>query len=201
MGLDDQREIVETAMENGLSQRRVCKITGFNRSGVRYENKEQSEFSKTVEQETIGLAKLCRIGYQKVHELLKKLGFDVNHKRVANIWKKLNLGLLKKKKRKKTKVPFTRPHKAEHLNDVWCYDFLFTKTEHGEVLKIFAVLDEYSRECLAIKVDRKINSLKVMDILKKIIETRGKPKHLRSDNGPEFIALKLREWARENGIL
>jgi putative transposase len=134
------------------------------------------------------------------NSILKRLGYPTGKTRVFNIWQRNNLAQPRKKRRKKTKIPYVRPCSATKLNMVWCYDFLFVQTEHGELLKIFAVLDEYSRECLAIYVDRKINSDGVKKVLAKIVEKRGVPEYVRSDNGPEFISKNLRLWLSKNGI-
>jgi len=124
MGLKDKKEIVEFSMNRGMSQRKVCEITSFNRSGLRYENKGKSEFDKRIEEETVRLAKdIQSYGYKRITKLLRRLGFEINKKRIQNIWQRFKLTLPRKKKRKKTKMPYTRPHTATKLNDVWCYDF------------------------------------------------------------------------------
>jgi len=132
--------------------------------------------------------------------LLRRLGYPTGKTRVFNIWKRNGLSQPVRKKRKKTRFPFVRPCSATGVNDVWCYDFLFVQTEHGETLKIFAVLDEYSRECLAIYVDGKINSEVVKKVLEAIVKERRAPTYVRSDNGPEFISKNLRTWLNKQGI-
>jgi len=199
--LSEQREVVGIGMEHGLSERQVCRVMGFNRSSVRYVLKGLSELTIKVEEMAIELARDHQgNGYKMITSILRRLGYPTGKTRVFNIWQRNGLALPVRKKRKRTQFPFVRPCKATKLNEVWCYDFLFVQTEHGETLKIFAVLDEYSRECLAIYVDRKINSEKVKQVLQRIIEKRGKPTYVRSDNGPEFISKNLREWLSKRGI-
>jgi len=168
---------------------------------MRYKSTGLSELTRRVEAKTIELARSYQSrGYKGITTLLQRLGYPTGSTRVLNIWQRNGLALPVRRKRKKTKLPYVRPCKATKLNDVWCYDFLFVQTEHKETLKIFAVLDEYSRECLAIYVDRKINSEGVKQVLKRVVEQRGKPKYVRSDNGPEFISKNLRMWLAKQGI-
>ena len=188
-------------MARGLSERRACDVMGFNRSSVRYAPRGLSDLTVRVEAKTIELAKDHQAnGYKMITTLLRRLGYPTGKTRVFNIWQRNGLSLPVRKKRKKTLFPFVRPCQATKLNEVWCYDFLFVQTEHGETLKIFAVLDEYSRECLAIYVNRKINSEGVKQVLARIVEKRGSPTYVRSDNGPEFIAKNLRQWLSQQGI-
>ena len=92
-----------------------------------------------------------------------------------------------------------RPNPAQQVNDVWTYDFIFDKTVVGETLKMLVILDEYSRKCLDIYVGYKLNSDDVRNVLEGLINVYGKPKHIRSDNGPEFISKNLRKWfVKEN---
>ncbi|MFC1588183.1 IS3 family transposase [Planctomycetota bacterium] len=188
-------------IEHGLSERKACDVMGFNRSSVRYAPKGLSEFTLMIEEKAVELARDHQgNGYKMITSLLRRLGYPTGKTRIFNIWQRNGLALPVRKKRKKTQFPFVRPCKARTLNEVWCYDFLFVQTEHKETLKIFVMLDEYSRECLAIYVDRKIDSEKVKQVLKKIVENRGKPKYVRSDNGPEFISKNLRKWLSKQGI-
>jgi putative transposase len=201
LGLKDHREIIKTGMKLGLSERRACQVLNINRSSVRYHTKGLSKFTLAVEKKTIELAKAHQVdGYKMITDYLRRLGYPTGRTRVWNIWQRNGLSLPIRRKRKKTRIPHVRPCKATKINEVWCYDFLFVQTEHGETLKIFAVLDEYSRECLAIYVNRKINSENVKEVLAQIIEKRGKPDFVRSDNGPEFISKNLRQWLGKRGI-
>ena len=182
-------------MEAGISQRQACEIMGFNRSSIRYSPTGLSAFTLKVEAKAIELARKHQAnGYKMITAMLRRLGYPTGKTRVFNIWRRNGLALPVRKKRKRTKFPYVRPCSTTQLNEVWCYDFLFARTEHGETLKIFVVLDEYSRECLAIYVDRKINSNGVKKVLNKLVRKRGAPAYVRSDNGPEFISRNLRAW-------
>jgi len=187
-------------LEEHISERRACEIIGFNRSSIRYKEKN-SEWKTRIVNKILDVAHTYNCyGYKKITQLLKRLGYVVNKKRVFNVWQDHELALYRKKKRKRTTAPWERPHKATAVDEVWCYDFLFVRTEHGETLKILVVLDEFSRECLGIKVDRKLKSKDVVATLEEIMQKRKKPKYVRSDNGPEFIAKALRKWLGKHGI-
>ncbi len=138
-----------------------------------------------------------RYGYRRITALLKTEGWEVNVKRVARIWRQEGL-----------KVPQKQPKRGrlwlndgscirlrpEYKHHVWAYDFVFDRTHDGKTLKLMTVVDEYSRECLAVEVARKLNSRDVLRVLAKLMLRHGIPGHIRSDNGPEFIAKAVREW-------
>ena len=180
-----------------LSERRACRIFDQYVSTQRYE-KKKSDFDQQVRQRTVELAsKYGRYGYRRVTALLNREGFNVNHKRVYRIWRKEGL-----------KVPEKQPkrsrlwlndgscirHRPTFKNHVWSYDFVMCRTEDGRAFRILNVIDEFTRECVGCLVQRKINSFDVLEFLAKQFLIRGQPKFIRSDNGPEFIAEKLREW-------
>ena len=138
-----------------------------------------------------------RYGYRRVTALLNQAGWDVNHKRVERIWRREGL-----------KVPQKQPKKGrlwlndgscirlrpERPNHVWSYDFVHDRTDDGRVYRTLNIIDEFTREALAIRVDRKLNFLDVVDALTDLFILRGPPAFIRSDNGPEFIAQKVRDW-------
>ena len=138
-----------------------------------------------------------RYGYRRVTALLRAEGWEVNHKRVERIWREEGL-----------KVPRRQPKRARlwlndgscirlrptHRGSVWSYDFTAARTHDGRSLKLLTVLDEYTRECLAIVVERKLRSDDVLHCLTKLFARHGAPEHLRSDNGPEFTARAVRQW-------
>lgn len=147
--------------------------------------------------------KYGRYGYLRISALLRAEGWHVNHKRVYRIWRREGLKVPSKQPKRKRlwlndgSCIRLRPQFTDH---VWSYDFVFERTEDGRVIKMLNIIDEFSRECLAIHVDRKINSQKVLATLYKLFLTRGTPKYIRSDNGPEFIAEKLRVWLKRINV-
>ena len=138
-----------------------------------------------------------RYGYRRITALLRQSGWVVNKKRVERIWRREGL-----------KVPRRQPKKSrlwlndgscirlrpERVNHVWAYDFVEDRTHDGRKLRMLCVVDEFSREALAIRVDRRLNSWQVIETLAELMLERGTPSHIRSDNGPEFVARAVREW-------
>ena len=144
-----------------------------------------------------------RYGYRQITNLLRIDGWSVNHKRVERIWRQEGL-----------KVPKRQPKRGRlwlndgscirlrplHKNHVWSYDFVSTRTHDGRVLKLLTVLDEYTRQCLAIKVGRRTRAHDVLEVLADLFTRYGPPQHLRSDNGPEFTAHLIRQWLARLGV-
>ena len=154
--------------------------------------------------EIIRLAgKYGRYGYRRITALLKQDGFRVNHKRVERIWRQEGL-----------KVPEKQPKRGRlwcnegscirlrptYKNHVWSYDFVSERTHDGRAIKILTVIDEFSRECLAIVVERSLRSDDVLDCLGELFVKHGLPEHIRSDNGPEFTAKVIRCWLKRLGV-
>jgi putative transposase len=147
--------------------------------------------------------KYGRYGYRRITAMLKDKGWHVNHKRVERIWRKEGL-----------KVPRKQPKRGrlwlndgscirlrpEYQNHVWSYDFMIDRTADGRAFKILNIIDEYTRECLAIVVKRRITSQDVIDRLFQLFIFRGIPGHIRSDNGPEFTARAVRKWLARLGV-
>lgn len=189
--------------ELGVSERRACRALGQSRATQRHE-REISEDELRLTGRIIELA--CaygRYGYRRVTVLLRRDGWWVNHKRVERIWRQEGL-----------KVPRRQPKRrrlwwndgscvrlrAEHANHVWSYDFVHDRTHDGRSLRFLTIVDEYTRECLAIDVGRRMTSDDVLDRLSELFVSRGTPRYLRSDNGPEFTAKAVREWLARVGV-
>jgi putative transposase len=135
-----------------------------------------------------------RYGYRMVTGLLNNAGWCVNHKRVERIWRREGLKVPQKQKKKGTALAerrLLRPARPERPNHVWSYDFVQDRTADGRVYRTLNIIDEYTREALMIRVDRKLNSTDVLDALTDLFILRGPPEYIRSDNGPEFIAQKV----------
>ncbi len=144
-----------------------------------------------------------RYGYRRITALLRREGWRVNAKRVARIWRREGL-----------KVPRKQPkrgrlwladgscvrRRAAHRNHVWSYDFVFERTHDGRPLRMLTIVDEYSRECLAIDVARRLGSEDVLERLADLFVERGTPEFIRSDNGAEFTATAVREWLARLGV-
>ncbi len=143
-----------------------------------------------------------RYGYKRITALLRADGWRVNHKRVARIWRREGL-----------KVPQKQPKRGrlwlndgscirlrpQYRNHVWAYDFVQDRTRDGRKFRMLTVIDEFSRECLAIEVNRRLNSQDVLAVLGELMVRHGVPDHIRSDNGSEFTATAVREWIAKVG--
>ena len=141
-----------------------------------------------------------RYGYRRITILLRREGRKINRKRVHRIWKSEGLGLPRRRPKRYRVGPRGEiVNKAEYPNHVWSYDFLEDRTERGSKLRILVIIDEYTRECLSIKVAPSIPALVVLGILEWLFMVRGAPKFIRSDNGPEFIAKVICRWLKDNG--
>jgi len=174
------------------------------RSTQRYRAKEVSTDEKRLVVRLHELARRYpRYGYRMMTAKLRQEGWHVNAKRVYRLWRKEGLKV-PKKTRKKPRLGHSGNscvrRRAEHRDHVWCWDFIHDRTTSGKPLKWLAITDEYTRECLALEVDRSITAEKVVDVLVNLFMTRGVPRHIRSDNGPEFIAKAIGEHAWRTGL-
>jgi len=169
----------------------------------RYESK-QPDKDKALTADILRLArKHKRYGYRMITAKLLQEGWKVNHKRVQRIWRKEALQVPQRRKWKKSQGSSENScsaKKAEYMNQVWTYDFISDQTEDGRSLKFLTVVDEYTRESLTIEVARSIKSKDVIDVLEYLFAVRGAPAHLRSDNGPEFIADPIKKWLATESV-
>lgn len=181
-------------------ERQGCELVGVSRSVARYEPQEREGEADLRSRIRELSRRHKRYGYRFVTELLRREGQIVNHKRVYRLWKEEGLALPRKRpKRRRAGETVEVVNKATYRDHVWTYDFVEDRTDKGNKLRMLNVMDEYTRECLAIRVERSIDSFKVMDTLNWLFLTRGVPAHIRSDNGPEFIAKTLKDWLAESG--
>jgi len=186
----------------GVPERRACRVLGQHRSTQRKPpSPPDDEAGLTAD--IIALAtRYGRYGYRRITALLRHAGWQVNRKRVERIWRREGL-----------KVPHKQPRKGrlwlndgscvrlrpERPNHVWSYDFVEDRTHNGRKYRMLNIVDEFTRECLAIRVKRRLNSIDVIDLLSDLFVLRGVPGHIRSDNGPEFVAVAVRAWVAAVG--
>lgn len=183
----------------GLSERRACRIAGQNRSTQRYcpqvapdDDALRARLHKVSEGHP-------RWGYRRAHAHLLSEGFSVNRKRVQRIWREEGLRVPRKaKKRRRLGISTAAADrlKAAYPDHVWALDFQHDATEDGRELKFLNVVDEFTREALAIEVDRSIDAEETVRVLERLAAKRGTPANIRADNGPELTAAVLREWCR-----
>jgi putative transposase len=185
-----------------LSQRRVCKALGVARSLVRYEPRLPAKDGGLVARMHELAKQHPRYGYRRVAALLRAEGWRVNDKRVRRLWRQQGLKIprrVKKKRRLGHAGNGCTRRRATRMNEVWSYDFIFDQTADGRPLKILPIVDEFTGECLVMLVGRSLAARDVIKALAKAASQRGMPEHLRSDNGPEFIALAVKRWLQEVG--
>jgi len=199
-----RREAVDQSQAAlAVSQRRACQVIGQPRSTQRYVAQERDDEKPLVRRILALVQRHPRYGYRRIWALLRAEGHRVNVKRIYRLWRKEGLRV-PQKQRKRRRLGCSANgivrHRAAHRNHVWCYDFVSDQTADGRTLKMLTVEDEYTRECLAIEVARSITSRDVIKVLRYLFEVRGAPAHLRSDNGPEFIARAIRQWLGEHGV-
>ena len=187
----------------GVSERRACKVLDQPRSTQRRREKSLDGDLPLVRQLKELAARFPRWGTPMMTSFINKSGPPVNHKRIERLWRKEGMQVPKKARKRRrlgTSENGVTRRSATEANEVWSYDFVFDRTEDGRRLKILTVVDEHSRECLAIEVGRRFTSNDVIDVLTGLMIERGTPRFIRSDNGPEFIARRLRRWLVQHGV-
>jgi transposase InsO family protein len=194
--------VVHAVQKRGMTQRAACRLVGQHRTTQRRETLVPGDEPALLGDMRRLSTAHPRFGYRRIHQLLLREGWRVNHKRVQRLWRRE--GMRVPRRRVKRRPPGNSANscslrKAESKDHVWTYDFLFERTEDGRQVKILAVVDEYTRECLCMHVARSITADDVIGILAAIMVERGAPAHIRSDNGPEFIATAIREWLQAIG--
>jgi len=196
--------VLQISQQLAVSERRACKVLGQARATQRRNLSPPSD-EKQLTDDIITLAtRYGRYGYRRITALLNnEYGWRVNHKRVERIWRKEGLKVPKKQPKRNRlwlndgSCIRLRPEYKDH---VWSYDFMIDRTANGRAFKILNIIDEYTRECLAILVKRHITSQDVIDQLFELIIFRGIPGYIRSDNGPEFTAKAVRRWLSRVGV-
>ena len=182
-----------------IPERRVAALVGLSRSGLRYRVRPKPQDHLAERVKALSLEH-PRYGQPRIWALLRRSGIVVNHKALARLWQKFGLQLTRRRKRKKVLPGASVPCKAEHPNHVWTYDFVFEWSLAGTQLKFLTLEDEYTRESLAIEVGTTFRALRVREVLAQVIAERGAPGFIRSDNGPEFIAMEVSLWLVDQGI-
>jgi transposase InsO family protein len=199
--VEDRRRAVQVVVNWKVSERRACQLVGLARSTFRYQARPRP-YEDWLREKLRAMAQAePSYGYRFQWALLVAEGHKINVKRIERLWKQEGLTLPRRKKRYKAVGPKgevkLRPH---YKNQVWSYDFAFDGIVDGKPLKILAIIDEYTRELLALQAARSIRSSHVVKALEGLIKTRGTPEFVRSDNGPEFIANRVRLWMAQERI-
>lgn len=185
------------------SQRETCRVIGQPRSTQRYVARKRDDEALIVRRMHELVRTHPRFGYRRIWALLRSEGFEVNRKRIWRLWKREGFKVPQKhgkKRRLGCSANGIVRHRAQHRDHVWAWDFIHDRDRANRPLKWFTLIDEYTRECLALEVERSMTSLDVIDVLAQVLLIRGAPKHIRSDNGPEFIAIAMRTYLETAGV-
>lgn len=185
--------------ERGVPTERGCALVGLMKSSFYYKQVPGRDDELIGElKEIAGNQK--RYGYRRAWVVLRRRGQRVNRKRVERLWRKAGLSLPNRRRRRRRRKGSGVPLEARYPRHVWTYDFMLDATEDGRLLRVLTLVDEFTRECFAIRMDRRMPARAVLEILEEVFAEHGAPEFLRSDNGPEFIAELIQAWLVEQQI-
>jgi putative transposase len=192
-----RREAVQLLVARGLSQRRACVLLQLQRSTFGYQARPKSNAELTTQVDELA-RRHPRYGYRRMWALLRRRGQRVNQKHGHRLWKRAALQVRKVTRKRGPVRAASIPVQAIHPGHVWTYDFLHDHCLKGTPLKVLTVMDEFTREGLAIEVATSLPSQRVLTSLERLVATHGTPEFIRSDHGPEFIALAIRGWLAQH---
>jgi putative transposase len=196
----ERREQVGYALARGLSQRRACALLSVSRSTLGYTSKLMKKDVPALAAMSVLSAQYPRFGYRRIHVFLGRQGHEMGHGRVWRLWRKGGFQVPKKRPRKRPASSRPRPQVPQGPRQVWAYDFVHDACANGQKLKCLTVIDEFTKESLAIDVAGSIRSKQVIEVLSRLVSQHGAPRYLRSDNGPEFVSRAILQWARDAGV-
>lgn len=197
MTLPARREAVQFLVTRGISERRACSLLELHRSTLQYQPQPERNADLTEQVQELA-QRHPRYGYRRVWALLRRRGRQVNRKRIHRLWKRANLQVRKVRRKRRPGRETSVPLLAAHPGHVWTYDFVHDHCLNGTALKLLTVMDEFTREGVAIEVASSLPSTRVVTVLARLFALHGAPQFIRSDNGPEFIALALRGWLAQH---
>jgi putative transposase len=183
--------------EFATSERHACELVSIPRSSCRYQSRGDDS---SLQQRLVELAReKPRFGYRRLHVLLLRTGERINHKRVQRVYRAAGLCVrrIRRKRLTRSYVPSSKPSAP---NQEWAIDFASDVAASGQRLRVFSVVDAFTRECLALETDTSLPSRRVTRVLQRIIDQRGRPEFLRSDNGPEVSSRHYLAWCVERSI-
>jgi len=195
-----RRKQIAYVRQRGISLRRSCALLQVARSTIGYESTLAKRDAPVLAVMRELAAQYPRFGYRRIQVFLERRGHTMSADRAYRIWKKAGLQVPRRRPRRRVATGRPRPLPATGANQVWAYDFVFDACANGQQLKCLTVIDEFTRECLAIEVAGSLRSGRVIEVLSRLITVRGAPKFLRSDNGPEFVSRAVLRWLQDAGI-
>lgn len=194
VGARVRRQQVAYARTRGLSCRRACALLSVARSSLGYESRLQKRDAPAVQVMRELAGQYPRYGYRKIRIFLARQGHVMSAERTHRLWRQAGLQVPKRRPRRRVATSRPRPLPPTEINHVWAYDFVFDTCADGQLLKCLTIVDEFTRECLAIDVAGSIRSGRVIEVLSRLISLHGAPRYIRSDNGPEFVATAILRW-------
>lgn len=186
--------------ETPISERKACSLVGLSRATMRYQSVCSPEDHELTERIQAIAFERRRFGYRRVHQMLRREGAEVNHKKVYRLYREAGLAVRKRKRRKGIMIerqPLTLPDMPNHT---WSMDFVMDALANGRRIKTLTIVDDFTKECLDIPVAHGISGDQVARTLNGIAAFRGYPKAVRTDQGPEFTGKALDQWAYQNGV-
>lgn len=195
-----RRQQIAFVCQRGRSVRRACALLSVARSTVGYESRLTVRDAPAVAAMRELAAHYPRYGYRRIQVFLGREGHVMSVDRAHRLWRLHRLQVPKKRPRRRVAASRPRPLPATDIGQVWAYDFVFDACANGQQLKCLTVVDEFTRECLAIDVAGSIRSGRVIEVLSRLVSIHGSPQHLRSDNGPEFVSRAVLKWLTQANI-
>ena len=195
-----RRQQVGYARSRGISARRACAIVGTARSGLKHESKREVADAPVIARMRELAAQYPRYGYRFIRVFLERDGHTMSADRAYRLWRSAGLQVPRKRPRKRVAASRPRPTPPKAQNDVWAIDFVFDACADGRQIKCLTIIDEWTRECLAIDVAGSIRSKRVVDVLARLVSAHGTPRYIRSDNGPEFVSKAVLRWTKDESI-
>jgi putative transposase len=194
-----RRVVQQVQAAAGISERRAIRFTGFPRSTLRYRSvREPQEALRSRIQELA--AQRTRWGYRQIHTLLRREGWPVNRKRVQRLYREEGLAVRRKGRRRRSQAPRPVRSALGGPNERWSMDFVSDTLSNGRRFRCLTILDEYSRECLALHVAHSIPAVRVIEVLERLRLERGLPGVIMTDNGSEFTSRAFDAWAYSRGV-
>ena len=200
VGARVRRQQVAYARSRGLSGRRACALLSVARSTLGYQSRLAERDAPAVAAMRRLAVQYPRYGYRRIRIFLKREGHVMSTDRTHRLWRQAGLQVPRRRPRRRVALSRPRPLPATAANHVWAYDFVFDTCANGQTLKCLTIVDEWTRECLAIDVAGGIRSGRVIEVLTQLVSVHGAPRYLRSDNGPEFVAAAILRWLADARI-
>lgn len=200
VGARVRRSQVAYAHARGISVRRACGLLSVARSALRYQSRLAIKDAPIVARMQELSMQYPRFGYRRIQVFLDRMGHSMSADRAHRLWRCAGLQVPRKRPRRRIAACRPRPLAPTGMSQMWAYDFVFDACANGQQLKCLTVIDEFTREALAIDVAGSIRSNRVIEVLAKLISIHGAPKYLRSDNGSEFLSRAILRWLAQQKI-